>query len=266
MRAKACAVLLVSASLAACTAPSTEKSPSHLAPMTAEKVNRIIRADVIPYSGQAHGEVIGRVSSAFLGTPYKADTLIGGPDTPEVLVADLNNVDCFTLIDYVEALARSHDEKSFLHNLKDVRYIDGKVDYLSRRHFFSDWFATPTPNARDITPTISPDYLVSEKRLNRKADGSEYIQGLGIHPRKINFIPANAITSQVLDQLKTGDYVGVYSPLDGLDVSHVGIVIRKDGDVFFRNASSLAAKRKVVDSPLLEYMRTKPGIVVLRAQ
>ncbi|EBE4966290.1 DUF1460 domain-containing protein, partial [Salmonella enterica] len=55
-------------------------------------------------------------------------------------------------------------------------------------------------------------------------------------------------------------------PLEGLDVSHVGIVVRHDGQVWFRNASSLAANRKVVDSPFLEYMRAKPGIVVLRAE
>jgi len=70
----------------------------------------------------------------------------------------------------------------------------------------------------------------------------------------------------MLDQMKNEDYVGVYSPLEGLDVSHVGIVVCHDGQVWFRNASSLAASRKVVDSPFLEYMRAKPGMVVLRAE
>lgn len=69
------------------------------------KISRIIQSDVIPYKGENHGEVISRVSSAFLGTPYQADTLIGGPGIPEVLVANFNGVDCFTLADYVEALA-----------------------------------------------------------------------------------------------------------------------------------------------------------------
>ncbi|WP_146674791.1 N-acetylmuramoyl-L-alanine amidase-like domain-containing protein, partial [Salmonella enterica] len=34
----------------------------------------------------------------------------------------------------------------------------------------------------------------------------------------------------------------------------------------FRNASSLAANRKVVDTPFMEYMHSRPGIVVLRAE
>jgi len=66
--------------------------------------------------------------------------------------------------------------------------------------------------------------------------------------------------------LKNGDYIGVYSPVEGLDVSHMGIVIRHDGKVWFRNASSLAINIKVVDASFLEYMRPKPGIVVLRSE
>ena len=90
--------------------------------------------------------------------------------------------------------------------------------------------------------------------------------GLGVHPPKINYIPGKAINQQVLDGLKTSDYVGVYSSLAGLDVSHVRIVVRHNGQVWFKNASSLVANRKVVDSPLLEYMRPKPGIIVLGAE
>jgi hypothetical protein len=266
MKIKVWVVLLMSAYLTACATSDTEKYQTIMDSVTAKKVSQIIRADVVPSSGEKHGEVISRVSSAFLGTPYQADTLVGGPDTPEALVANFNGVDCFTLADYVEALTRSHDQKSFLHNLVEVRYTGGKVTYLSRRHFFTDWFVTAPRNARDVTPDISPDYAVADKQLNRKPDGSEYIPGLGIHPRKITYIPGKAIGQQVLSKLKTGDYVGVYSPLEGLDVSHVGIVVRHDGQVWFRNASSLAANRKVVDSPFQEYMRPKPGIVVLRAE
>lgn len=212
MRVKTWSVLLMSASLTVSAACGAEAYQTTMDRVTAEKVNSILHTEVLPSSGENHGDVISRVSSAFLGTPYQANTLIGGRGTHEVLVANFNGVDCFTLIDYVEALSRSHDEKSFL-----------------------------------------------------EPDGGEYILGLGIHHRKINYIPGKAITEQVLSHLKTGDYVGVYSPLEGLDVSHVGIVVRHDEQVWFRNASSLAANKKVVDSPFLEYMRTKPGMVVLRA-
>lgn len=265
MKFKKWTVLLMSVCLAACVSPAREKYQTIVDNVTAVKINRIIHLEVIPSAGANHGVVISRVSSAFLGTPYQADTLIGGADTPEALVANFNGVDCFTLVDYVEALTRSHDQKTFLNILARTRYTGGNVGYLYRRHFLSDWVATSPHNARDVTPYISLDYVVVDKQLNRKPDGSEYIPGLGIHPRRINYIPGKAINQQVLDRLKAGDYVGVYSPLDGLDVSHVGIVVRHDGQVWFRNASSLAANRKVVDSPFFAYMRDKPGIIVLRA-
>ncbi|MGG1905393.1 DUF1460 domain-containing protein [Enterobacter ludwigii] len=233
---------------------------------SARKVEEIIQNEVLPNAKANQGDLISLVSSTFLQTPYQGETLIGSQSTPEQLVVNLRGVDCFTLLDYVQALTKSDTRKGFLRQLVKTRYVDGKVSYLARRHFLSDWFATVPRNARDVTPDISPDYAVADKQLNRKPDGGEYIPGLGIHPRKINYIHGNAISQLVLDRLKTGDYVGVYSPLEGLDVSHVGIVIRHDEQVWFRNASSLAANRKVVDSPFLEYMRAKPGIVVLRAE
>ncbi|WP_448868780.1 DUF1460 domain-containing protein [Enterobacter ludwigii] len=233
---------------------------------SARKVDEIIQSIVLPNAKAKQGDLIGLVSSTFLQTPYQGETLIGSQSMPEQLVVNLRGVDCFTLVDYIQALTKSDTRRAFLRQLVKTRYVDGKVSYLTRRHFLSDWFATSAHNARDVTPEISPNYFTAEKQLNRKPDGGEYIPGLGIHPRKINYIPGKAISQQVLDRLKTGDYVGVYSPLEGLDVSHVGIVVRHDGQVWFRNASSLAANRKVVDSPLLEYMRAKPGIVVLRAE
>lgn len=260
------AALVVPACLTACTSPGTDKYQTVIDSVTAGKITRIVQANLIPSGVGNKGEAIERVSSAFLGTPYQASTLKGGPDTPEALVANFTGVDCFTLLDYTEALTRSREPGAFLSNLSRVRYIDGNVGYLTRRHFFTDWDSTVPRNARDITSDISSDAVVVEKQLNRKADGGEYIPGLGIHSRKINYIPGSAINESVLSHLKTGDYVGVYSPLNGLDVSHVGIVVRRHGQIWFRNASSLAANRKVVDSPFLAYMSTKPGIVVLRAE
>jgi hypothetical protein len=118
------------------------------------------------------------VSSEFLDTLYLADTLIGGPGVSEALVANFNAVDCYTLVDYVEALARIRDQNSFKNTLARIRYTGVNVYYFIRRHFFSIWFAKSPYNARDITPIIIPDYKVSEKKLNRKSDGIEYIPGL----------------------------------------------------------------------------------------
>lgn len=233
-------------------------------PLTIEKAKDVIRSRVIPARHQAIGVVIDAVSASFIATPYRAHTLIGSPITKEVLVANFNGVDCFTLLDYVRALSLSRDYNDFLNNLVATRYIDAQVGYLTRKHFFSDWASRSPANANDVTDTISKKYVTAEKQLNLKPDGSEYIKGLGFITRTIIYIPGQNIDQNVLDKLKTGDFVGVYSPLDGLDVSHAGIVIKHQGKVYFRNASSLSRNMKVVDTPFMTYMAKKPGIVVLR--
>jgi hypothetical protein len=62
----------------------------------------------------------------------------------------------------------------------------------------------------------------------------------------------------------SGDFVGIYTDKEGLDVSHTGIIIKKDGKVFLRHASSKEKNQKVVDENLSEYMKNKPGLVVYR--
>ncbi|EMH4161284.1 DUF1460 domain-containing protein [Pluralibacter gergoviae] len=233
---------------------------------SAARVDDIIAQKVVPYAGEPHGQTLARVSAAFLGTRYQAGTLAGGPATPEALVVNFNGVDCFTFADYIEALSRSRDRQSFINNLARIRYVNGRVDYLSRRHFFSDWFATAPRNALDITPTLGARYLTVQKQLNIKPGGGVFIPGLPVRPRSINYIPGRAVDARVLEKLKEGDYVGIYSPLPGLDVTHVGIVVRRGGQIWFRDASSTLSERKVIDSPFLAYVRSKPGIVVLRAE
>lgn len=234
-------------------------------PATADKVDRIIRTDVLPFAGEDRAETLSRVSAAFLGTRYQANTLVGSASSPEALVVNFNAVDCFTFADYVEALSQSRDRQSFLQNLTKIRYINGQIDYRSRRHFFTDWSAVAPRNALDITPTLSPRSRAVRKQLNARPGGGEFVPGIGVRPRVVNYIPGSAVDDRLIDKLKNGDYVGIYSPLRGLDVSHVGMVVRHGGRVWFRDASSAFSLRKVVDSPFLAYVRATPGIVVLRS-
>ncbi|WP_144897060.1 N-acetylmuramoyl-L-alanine amidase-like domain-containing protein, partial [Ochrobactrum sp. J50] len=72
------------------------------------------------------------------------------------------------------------------------------------------------------------------------------------------------IDNDVINNLHVGDYIGIYSPDYGMDVTHVGIYTKVNGVPTFRNASSLRANMKVVDSPFMDYVKNKPGIVVFR--
>lgn len=266
MRSRPLFILLLSALMTGYSMSSSSRHHIMMDNATERKLEDIIQTDVTPYQAETHGEKISRISSAFLGARYRGDTLIGGPDKAEVLVIDFNEVDCTTFIDNVEALSRSRGKKTFLKNLIRIRYFDGKIDYRHRRHFFSDWFSRSPRIARDVTAEISSETVTHHKVLNRRPDGGAYVAGIGFSPRELRYIPAAAITENIVSRLKTGDYVGVYSLTNQEDVSHVGIVVRHDGRVWFRNASSLPANRKVVDSLFLNYMRSKPGIIVLRTE
>lgn len=210
---------------------------------------------------------IDYLSGLFLGTPYQANTLTGDINTPEIYTVNLGGMDCFTYIDYVEALRLSAALDEFDLNLKDIRYKNGKVSFQNRNHFFSDWPIKNNNNIKDITYQIGgSDAVVINKNLNLKADGSKYLPGIAVVQREFYYIPTTDIDEDLISKLRTGDYIGMYTNLDGLDVTHTGIVIKNDDGVFLRHASSKKSTQKVVDEDLIEYVKNVPGIVVYRTQ
>jgi hypothetical protein len=205
------------------------------------------------------------ISERFLGTPYQAHTLGGGEGQAERLTVRLDAVDCFTFLDYVEALRRSTAAGEFPAHLQAVRYHDGVLAWDHRRHFFTDWTAAPEGRIVDVTAEVGGSATrLAAKQLNRGADGALLLPGVAVQERTVRFIPGAALDSTVLGRLRSGDYIGIYAPATGLDVSHVGLVVRKDGRLLLRHASSRQADQRVIDSDLAAYLTGKPGLIVLR--
>lgn len=211
------------------------------------------------------GERIDFISEKFLGTPYVGSTLTGDISTPEVFTIDLEGMDCFTYIDYVEAMSLSSSFPEFKDNLRKIRYRDGVVAFRSRNHFFSDWPLYNFAYIEDVTSAVGGKKTVEvSKNLNLKKDGTYYLPGIPVINRTIHYIPSGALGPSVFNKLMTGDFVGVYTDKEGLDVSHTGIIIKKGGNVYLRHASSMEKNQKVVDEELSEYMENKPGLVIYR--
>nr|WP_232100329.1 N-acetylmuramoyl-L-alanine amidase-like domain-containing protein [Mycolicibacterium litorale] len=204
------------------------------------------------------------VSRRFLGVPYGANTLVGSATQPEELVVNVEAVDCFTFADYVEALKRADDREDFVDRLIEVRYRDGVVGFRNRKHFFTDWSAATPKIATDVTGELGAASVTTTKHLNRKDTGGVYLPGIEEVSREVTYIPSGEVDDTVADRLHTGDYIGAYAEDGGLDVTHVGIFVDTPDGPVVRNASSLPANNKVVDEPLSDYVRTVPGIVVLR--
>ncbi|APP81805.1 DUF1460 domain-containing protein [Xanthomonas hortorum] len=269
-------VMLTALLAAGCAAdlPAHESTPSmtvqpsgpvhaEMDPSTLQTLNRVLH-QASTHRGLSPGHLIKLLSAEFLGTPYQANMLQGSATTPEQLIIDFRGLDCFTYLDYVEAARHAHSQQDFVDRVILTRYVDGIIGFTSRKHFFSDWVARPYQLADDITATLSPRAVSVDKALNLKADGSNYLPGLPVVQRSITYIPAADVDSTVVRRLRTGDYVGRYSPAPGLDVSHVGIFVMTDQGPVLRNASSRPENEKVVDSPFMEYVARTQGIVVYR--
>jgi hypothetical protein len=104
------------------------------------------------------------------------------------------------------------------------------------------------------------------KLLNQREDGSYYLPGIQLKDRLITYLPLDMIDDAILSELRPGDYIGIYSEKQGLDVSHVGIFIKRENGIFWRHASSLTEYRKVVDQDFRDYIAEKPGILVFRSK
>lgn len=211
------------------------------------------------------GERITSISSHFLNSPYVANSLVGDPVQAEQLVLGLDGFDCFTFLDTVEALRRSSAADDFPLQMIQVRYKDGVVSYENRRHFYTDWTTDRDSPVKDVTGIVGQgrERHVS-KQLNEKSDGTLWLRGIEITPRTIAYIPVDELGASQLAALESGDYVGIYSPQPGLDVSHTGLIVKSDASIMFRHASSRAGAERVMDDDLMTYMRGKTGLIVYR--
>jgi hypothetical protein len=212
----------------------------------------------------ATGKRIAFLSAQFLGVAYRESTLIGDTNAREILVINLEALDCFTYLDYVEAMRLSDSFASFKEMVRRVRYRNGDVAYATRNHFFTDWIERNSL-VKDVTSSVGgTNAREIHKRLNDHGEGKYLVDGIEPVQRVITFIPGKAVDNEVIRQLRTGDYIGIYSREKGLDVSHVGIVIKRNLTSYFRHASSAESQRKVIDQDFRTYTVSKPGIVILR--
>ena len=80
-------------------------------------------------------------------------------------------------------------------------------------------------------------------------------------------IPKNDIMNHE-SEMNEGDIIALTTRISGLDVSHLGLVSKKNGIVFLLHASSTAAKVELSRLPLNEYLqglKNVTGIIVVRA-
>lgn len=220
------------------------------------------------------------------GTPYVANTLENGDK--EELVVNLDSTDCILFVESCFALAQTakSDDTSYVNfcrNIQNFRYRNGIVDgYTSRIHYTSEWILQAEKNglvkemSKEIanTPLDQKFSFMTRKsdRYKQLKDNPENIAKIAAVEKELNshsyyYIP-KAEVPKYLEQLQPGDMIAFCTATEGLDLTHVGIVIENNGKKTFIHASMDAMKVTIDHRTIVEYIngiKSNVGIRTVRA-
>lgn len=226
---------------------------------------------------------IGQIARMFIGTPYVAHTLEGDS---EMLTVNLDQLDCTTFVETVAALALTTGERrgswrDFLYNLERIRYRNGQLDgYPSRLHYICDWIVDNVyrGNISEVTRnfprhnyTIKTIDFMSANRDRypalRDSTVLERIKNveIGYRNHRYPYIKKSDLYDKnVKAAFKDGDIVALTSNIKNLDVTHMGIIVIRDGEPYLLHASSSLGKVVITDQPLQEFMKKNNSLTGLR--
>ena len=231
------------------------------------------------------GDLVLKIGLDFLNTPYVGKTL--DKSKVEKLVINLHQLDCTTFAENCLALARTakSDKPSvakFCAELEGIRYRGGKMDgYASRLHYFSEWI-TDNENRHHVQSmavqmggkVLSLNLYIMSKNpkeypqlINDPATTAQ-IQAIEekISAQKFYYIPADQFES-IESLVKDGDIVTLTTSIPGVDVTHVGILLKEDGRVHLLHASSSMMKVTVSTEPFAQYLtksKKTTGVMIAR--
>lgn len=233
---------------------------------------------------QDPGSLLASVGSTFLGTPYVAGTLEIGDS--ERLVINLQGLDCTTFVENVLAfsiLIREKDTsfENYTQVLQKIRYRHGQLNgYASRLHYFSEWIRDNEKKGlvKDITVSLGGvpaektlNFMTSHRDLYPRLSGSQDFMEMQVVEKKLKtepyrYVPGSVLRSN-LSELRHGDIIALATNINGLDVTHTGIVFKgTDGELHLLHASSKGSV-EISEKPFLKYLsgvKNNTGILVAR--
>ena len=215
-----------------------------------------------------------------LGTPYVAHTLEGDE---EMLTINIHELDCLTFIETLYALTRAtlqqrYSWRDFAANIENVRYRGGKMgDYSSRIHYMSEWIIDNhmRGNLQEITPDLPhADYMIKNidymtkhpdqyRQLKNDSAMVDKIRRYELRNHRYPYLKRSWLNDKgVKAALRSGDFISLVTKMDGLDVSHNGIIIVDEkGDPYLLDASMSGGKVMLEAKPLFKYLeRSKSNI------
>jgi len=246
----------------------------------AEDKLKVFSAD----AGSPIPDLIVKIGLSFLETPYVAATLENGLE--EKLVINLRQLDCTTFAESVLALARTiklkkTDFESFATELQKIRYRDGiRNQYPSRLHYFSEWIQDNEKKGI-ISGTVNQNGVKSDKVINYMSTHPSDYPVLKEHPELIPaieqqekklsgkgfmYFPKSDVPN-IYRNLKHGDIIALTSSIDGVDVNHVGIIIKRGNEFHLLHAPLSGKKVLISEGPITDFIKPASknnGIIIAR--
>ena len=235
-------------------------------------------------SGLSITDLIVEIGLSFSGTPYVAATLENGLE--EKLVINLRQMDCTTFAEMTLALARTvklkkTDFESFAAELERIRYRnDTRNQYPSRLHYFSEWIQNNHEKGM-ISEAVNKNGIKSNKTIDYMSTHPSAYPVLKKHPELVlaiaqqekelsgkgfMYFPKSNVAS-IYKFLQHGDIVALTSSIDGVDVNHVGIILKKGNEFYLLHASQSGKKVLVSDGPITDFIKPESknsGIMIAR--
>ena len=224
--------------------------------MSEKQLDRAIAdAHLVP----AIGERVERLSALFVGVPYGDYPLGEGSGVEPQPRWRVDKVDCQTFVETVLAMANAKSLDRARAILDDIRYAGDppKIGFATRNHFTeAQWLPSNVQKGylREQTGVIDP--AAAETTLSLRRAEWEKVPGLRrLVPAKVpqGEFPIRYLT---LDEAKKraasiepGSVLLVvrqHDPKRVVRVSHMGFVVRKDGGLYVRHAST-GEEHRVID-------------------
>ena len=229
-------------------------------------------------------ELIVEIGKSFLETPYVSATLENG--TEEKMVVNLRELDCTTFVENVLALSLvvksgKGNFESFVSELQKIRYRNGiRKGYPSRLHYFSEWINNNQQKGI-VNGSINRNGQKIDKSINYMSLHPVDYPVLKEHPE---LIPQIAMQEKELSKqefwyfpksdfanlyrnLKHGDIIALTSNIDGVDVNHVGIIIKRGNEFYLLHAPLSGKKVLISDNPITDFLKPESknsGIMIAR--
>lgn len=275
--------LVIVACFTMCSAASVQQMRFHCDKDTV-KINELLQQGY--NSGlKTPNELVAFYAQKLLDTPYVAHTLEG--DT-EMLTINIDQLDCTTFVETLYALTRTtlngrYSWRDYAFNLENLRYRNGEMtDYSSRLHYISEWIVNNRSrgNLMEVTADIpTADYMI--KNINFMTTHKDNYKSLKDDPDMVAKIRNFEVgyrnhrmailkkqwlgNKNVKAALKSGDFVGLVTKIEGLDISHLGIVYKDDnGEVYLLDASMSGGKVQLEKENMFDMLRHSKSNIGLR--